>query len=212
MAHATRSMMIAVLLASTAYAGAAVAETCVPTPAVATANYPGVKSIPHSNNLLLPAGKSIAAEGKKLIVNVQLVDKNCMPIPDVVVELWQADPNGRWMLAGADDLVTPNPVFAGAGRAVSNVEGRFVFTTAVPAPVGKRAPLLYVKIKAPDAPALSTTLFFGDDSRTATDPIYKNLKPVSRNALTLNMAQTDEGVLVGSTVITLNTKAPYRVY
>ena len=109
------------------------ASVCQTTPRLAVSNYPGAKAIPHGNNLLLPAGKSVAASGQTVVIMGRLLDSRCLPITEAVVEIWQVNPYGRWLLAGSDDLVTPNPTFAGAGRTVTDKDGRFVFTTAFPA-------------------------------------------------------------------------------
>src|SRR5690606_28629823 len=114
------------------------AADCSPTPRVAVQHYPGSKAIPSGNNLTMPPGKSVAAEGRRVVSYGSVLDANCVPLSDAVVELWQVDPFGKWILATGEDLVNPNPVFAGAGRTRSANDGSFHFVTLFPAAAGKR--------------------------------------------------------------------------
>lgn len=201
------------LFAATVAAHHAQAEMlCRATPSLATVNYPGAKRIVPSNNLLLPAGKSIPAEGQKLLVIGRVLDNRCMPVPEAVVEMWQVNPFGQWLLAGPEDRVTPNPAFAGAGRAVTDTDGQFQFVTAFPAGVGKRAPNLNFKIFSDGEHSFSTVLFFAGDERNAADPIYQKLSTVARADVTLRMGKTDDGDLAGTLDIVLPTRAEYRTY
>ncbi len=188
------------------------ASTCQPTPSLAVSNYPRAKAIPHGNNLLLPAGKSVAASGQKVVIVGRLLDSRCLPITEAVVEIWQVDPYGRWLLAGRDDLVTPSATFAGAGRTITDKDGRFVFTTAFPAALAKRAPHINMKVKAQDMKEFSTMLFFANDSRNAADATYKKTNPAARDLVTLQMGQTNDGGLTATTTIVLSGKVRYRTY
>ncbi len=208
-----KRLVLSVALAGVFLASHAMAEPrCRPTTQINTVNYPGAKKIPNNNNLILPTGKSITASGQKLLIIGRVLDSHCMPVPEVMVELWQANPFGEWVLAGPDDLSTPNPTFAGAGRVVTDTDGQFQFITAFPGAVGKRAPNLNVKIHGDDVPNFSTVLFFANDQRNMDDSVYKNLTPAGRSDVTLHMGQTDDGDLAGTIDIYLPSKAPYRTY
>jgi protocatechuate 3,4-dioxygenase beta subunit len=188
------------------------APACKPTATVKVQNYPGASSIVTSNNLVQPAGKSVAAEGQKLIIKGRVLDSRCMPIPEMVVELWQNSPTGRWLLAGDRDLATPDPVFAGVGRTYTDNEGRFTFITAFPAPLGKSAPFVNVKVKGYGMADFSTALFFENDARNDNDTGYKKLESPTRQSVTLSMSQSEEGDIVGAIDLVLPSKAPYRTY
>lgn len=196
-----------------ALASHAVAEPrCRPTAQVSVSHYPGAKNIPSNNNLILPTGKSIPASGQKLLFVGRVLDSRCMPVPEAIVEMWQANPFGEWILAGPDDLATPNATFAGAGRAITDTDGQFQFITAFPAAAGKRAPNLNIKIRGEGVPNFSTVLYFANDQRNGTDSVYKNLTPAAREDVTLHMGNTDDGDLAAITDIVLPSRAPYRTY
>lgn len=213
------------VLALCAWPSLVMAEpVCAPTAQVKTQNYPGAAAVVTSNNLLLPAGKAVEASGQKIIIAGRVLDTRCAPVQEAVVELWQNSPTGRWLLAGREDLATPNAVFAGAGRTYTDSEGRFSFVTAFPAPLTykatrnkrtytlTRAPFVNIKITANQMPALSTALFFSDDVRNDKDEVYGKLSSKARGDVTVRMREDDAGDLVGDIELVLSGKSPYRTY
>lgn len=192
-------------------ASASLAADCSPTPRLPTQNYPGALAILPGNNLLLPAGKSIPAPGQKLTLQGRLLDNRCVPVMGAVVELWQVDPFGKWILATPADRVTPAATFAGAGRATTDNGGLFEFVTAFPAALPKRAPNLNLKIHLDGVPDFSTVLYFGGDARNASDATYASLPAVGRERVTLRMSGAGDG-LVGSIDLVLPARVPYRTF
>ena len=186
------------------------AAGCAPTPRLATANYPGAAQIPFGNDLLQPAGKAVAADGQRITIIGRLVDKACVPIAGATVELWQANPFGRYGVATPAERVTPSPSFAGAGRATTDNDGNFYFITAFPAPVGKRAPHVNIRVLAEGMEDFSTVLYFGDDKRNATDELLKG--KVAREPVTIAVAPGENNALQGTIRIVLPQKAIYRTY
>ena len=197
---------------------------CAPTSRVPTQKYPGAAAIITSNNLLLPAGKAVEASGQKIIIQGRVLDSRCAPVQEAVVELWQNSPTGRWLLAGREDLATPNAVFAGAGRTYTDHAGRFRFITAFPAPLTNqeqgdkrsyavaRAPFVNLKISAKALPTLDTALYFSDDVRNDKDDSYRKLSGKGRSDVTIRMQQNDENELVGDIELVIAGKAPYQTY
>ena len=211
------AMAIASLAAPMAYA----IPTCEPTSQIATTNYPGVEKIPTSNNLLIPPTKSVPVEGQQLILSGRIVDRHCMPVPEAIVEIWQADPFGRWFLASARDLASPDPTFAGAGRTVTDGEGRFTFITVFPGAVPSRfvkgvqtyrTPHINIRIKADGFKNFSTVLFFANDRRNKEDDVYQALSMERRGSVAVAVTPDDHGVLNGGVNLVLPGYTPYRTY
>ena len=107
------------------------------------------------------------------------------PVTDALVEIWQADPAGRYPAgaAGAGG-------FSGFGRSGTAAGGRFDFLTVKPGrvagPAGTlQAPHLSVGIFARGLlRRLATRLYFPDEeSANAQDPILSGLAPAARAAL-----------------------------
>jgi protocatechuate 3,4-dioxygenase beta subunit len=205
------SLFFAVLLLS--FISAAAHAECSLTPALKVTNYPGVQAIPNSNNLIKPAGKSIDAEGQRLTLIGRVLDKNCLPIKNALVEIWQPDPYGKWAFASRAELANPYPVFAGAGRASTNANGAFTFITLFPAPIDKDAPAIRIRVSVPDSKPFETLLFFENDYRNATDPLYQKLSPQAQQGVTLRMNPLS-GLpgYAGLIDIVLPIDAPYVTY
>lgn len=125
-----------------------------------------------SADLTVPslAGASIRIDGRVL-------DGDGAPVSDAMVEIWQADPDGRY--AHPADLGRPsNSGFTGFGRAASDAEGRYSFITVkpgrVPGPNGTvQAPHIAVTVFARGMLAhLWTRIYFADEAEAnAGDPV-----------------------------------------
>jgi protocatechuate 3,4-dioxygenase beta subunit len=146
---------------------------------------------------------------------------HCLPVPNAVVEIWQVDPFGKWFIADSEDLATPYPTFAGAGRAVTGMDGSFSFISAFPGStithLGKNktiahAPQINVNIKARGFSKFSTILFFGGDRRNEADPIYSKLKSDMRPQVTFAMGQDAAQNLIATLDLVLDGNSPYQTY
>jgi protocatechuate 3,4-dioxygenase beta subunit len=191
---------------------ASAAPQCAPTARISVEKYPSAEKILGGNNLVQPAGKALPAQGQVLILNGEVVDSNCAPVSEVIVELWQNDPYGKRILADRAALASAEPTFAGAGRTYTDLDGKFAFITLFPAPLTKRAPFLNLKVKGQGIKSISTALFFSDDARNAEDKIYQKLKPQAQQDVTITMSEDSVGNLIGTVRIVLNEKAPFRTY
>ena len=71
-------------------------------------------------------------QGQRIIVAGRLLDEDTRPIAGALIELWQANAAGRYH-HGRDQHPAPiDPHFTGAGRTVTDAEGRYEFTTIRP--------------------------------------------------------------------------------
>ncbi|MEO8528149.1 MAG: protocatechuate 3,4-dioxygenase subunit alpha [Pseudolysinimonas sp.] len=67
------------------------------------------------------------------------------PVPDAVVEIWQTDAAGN-IPASSGGLVRKPETFSGFGRSGSDDEGRYGFTTLLPAPASPGEPAFFAVI------------------------------------------------------------------
>lgn len=108
------------------------------------------------------------------------------PVPDALVETWQADPAGRFDATGAG--------FRGFGRCPTDTEGNWAVHTvmpgAVPLPDGRpQAPHLLLSVFARGLlNRVVTRVCFAAD---ASDPVLATLPELARD--TLVARQTDDG-------------------
>lgn len=145
-----------------------------------------------TNNLVTPdvTGERIRIEGRVL-------DGDGAPIPDALIEIWQADGSGRYAHPN-DTRALPNSAFKGFGRASTNDEGRYFFETikpgAVPGPDGKmQAPHIAVNFFARGVlKQMVTRIYFADESATASDAILA-LVPADRRHTLIATRENSSG-------------------
>ncbi|WP_426503483.1 protocatechuate 3,4-dioxygenase subunit alpha [Dactylosporangium sp. McL0621] len=75
---------------------------------------------------LVPPGHAQAVQ-----LRGNITDGSGEPVPDALVELWQADPEGR-VVREAGSLRRDGWTFTGWGRAGTDATGRYTFSTLVP--------------------------------------------------------------------------------
>jgi protocatechuate 3,4-dioxygenase beta subunit len=100
--------------------------------------------------------------GTPLIVEGFVLSTRCEPVPDALLDFWQADGNG----------VYDNRGYRLRGHQFAGADGRFRLETVVPGSYGARTRHLHVKVQAPGGPVLTTQLYFPNEPQNARDPIF----------------------------------------
>ncbi|MBR0898272.1 protocatechuate 3,4-dioxygenase subunit alpha [Bradyrhizobium tropiciagri] len=134
-----------------------------------------------TNNLLTPdtSGERIRIEGK-------VYDGDGAVIPDCMLEIWQADAQGRFS-DPQDTRALPNSSFKGFGRAGTDKSGAYAFDTIKPGVVpdadGKpQAPHIALAVFARGMLLhLYTRIYFDDEAGNAGDSVLA-LVPADRRA------------------------------
>lgn len=70
--------------------------------------------------------------GERIIVSGRVLDDNGRPQPDVLIEIWQANAAGRYRHVMDRHEAPLDPHFTGAGRVVTDADGRYRFKTIKP--------------------------------------------------------------------------------
>jgi protocatechuate 3,4-dioxygenase beta subunit len=117
--------------------------------------------------------------GQRIIVSGRVLDENRRPVPHTVVEIWQANAAGRYIHARDQWNAPLDPNFTGAGRVITDSEGRYRFVTIRPGayPWGNhnnawRPAHIHLSLLGPAfATRLVTQLYFPDDPLIEIDPI-----------------------------------------
>ena len=147
-------------------------------------------------------GSSLVADDDARAIRIRgrLLDGAGDPVPDGMVEIWQANAAGRY--AHPSDLRDEVPLedgFRGFGRAGTADEGWFEFVTVkpgpVPAPDGRlQAPHLVVGVFARGIlKRLVTRMYFPEEAEAnAADPVLAELRDAERATL---VAQPENGGL-----------------
>ncbi len=78
------------------------------------------------------AGES--AIGERIIVHGVIRDERGRPVPDVLLEVWQANAGGRYRHKKDGYLAPLDPNFGGFGRTITGHDGTYAFRTIKPGP------------------------------------------------------------------------------
>lgn len=131
-----------------------------------------------SNNLVTPD-----ASGERIRIEGQVFDGDGVPINDSMLEIWQADGQGRF--ADQTQRALPNTAFRGFGRTSTDANGAFAFETVKPGqvadPDGKlQAPHILLAVYARGMTMQSySRIYFDGEAANATDPVLA-LVPADR--------------------------------
>jgi protocatechuate 3,4-dioxygenase alpha subunit len=124
------------------------------------------------------------ATGDRIRVEGAVLDGDGQPIPDAMIEIWQADSQGRYA-SPYDSRALPNTQFKGFGRSATDKDGVYSFDTvkpgSVPGPEGKQqAPHIVVAVYSRGMlRQIYTRIYFSDEKANEGDPILA-LVPADR--------------------------------
>lgn len=129
------------------------------------------------------------ATGPRITVSGRVLDGARQPIPDAVLELWQANAAGRYGHPEDRRNIPPDGAFEGFLRVPTDVEGRFRFRTVkpgpVPGPAGTvQAPHILVCLFMRGLLRhLYTRIYFEGEAANAADPILSRIEEGRRRTL-----------------------------
>ncbi len=135
--------------------------------------------------------------GERLVLHGRVMDGDGRPVPDTLVELWQANSAGRYRHAVDRHPAPLDPNFAGAGRAMTDGDGRYRFITIKPGAYpwrnhdnAWRAAHIHLSLFGRAfTQRLVTQMYFPGDPLFFQDPIFNSVP--DRNARELMIARFD---------------------
>src|ERR1700686_3693182 len=139
------------------------------------------------------------ARGERVWLFCRVFDGAGQPVPDAMIEIWQADAEGRYHSVldvrnnSAADVT--DPLWRGFGRMGTDEDGQCEFETVrpgrVPGPGGAQSPHLEVAIFARGMlKQLFTRIYFAADPANGEDPVLHLVPEDRRETL---MARPDPG-------------------
>ena len=121
--------------------------------------------------------------GQRIVVSGRVLDEDDRPVPHTLIEIWQANAAGRYAHK-ADQWNAPlDPHFTGAGRTLTDAEGRYTFVTIRPGAYPWRnhhnawrpAHIHFSLFGQAFATRLVTQMYFPGDPMLALDPIFNSV-------------------------------------
>jgi protocatechuate 3,4-dioxygenase alpha subunit len=137
------------------------------------------------------------ASGERIRIEGRVFDGDGAPVPDAMLEVWQADAQGRFA-DPQDKRALPNSKFRGFGRCGTDAKGGYSFDTIkpgqVPDPDGRaQAPhILLVVFGRGMLMHFYTRIYFDGEAANAADPVLA-LVPAERRGTLMATREPGSG-------------------
>jgi protocatechuate 3,4-dioxygenase beta subunit len=129
--------------------------------------------------------------GERIVVTGRVLDEAGRPVPNTLIEIWQANAAGRYVHKVDQHDAPLDPNFFGGGRCVTDAEGRYRFYTVKPGAYpwknhfnAWRPNHIHLSLLGPSiAVRLVTQMYFPGDPLLALDPIFQSTPAGARERL-----------------------------
>jgi len=119
-----------------------------------------------------------APRGEKMTIGGFVLDTACRPLSKTIVQVWHADETGAYDTAG----------YRLRGYQFTDRDGRWWFSTIVPAAYAGRTRHYHLKVQKPGGRILTTQLYFPDEPLNSRDSLFDR-------RLVLRLGDSDDGRL-----------------
>ena len=139
--------------------------------------------------------------GERIRIEGRVLDGDGAPVPDAMVEIWQANAHGRYNHPADKGKAPLDPSFLGFGRSGTAEDGSYWFETVKPGAVAfdrerLQAPHICVTVFARGLlNHLVTRLYFEDELANAGDPVLHRV-PGDRRATLLARREPDDSATI----------------
>jgi protocatechuate 3,4-dioxygenase alpha subunit len=145
--------------------------------------------------------------GERVTIQGRVFDGEGVPVPDAILEIWQANAHGKYDHPEDTQDKPLEPGFKGYGRGAVSAQGLFHFATIKPGPVpgpdgNEQAPHLVVSVFMRGLERrLVTRIYFPDEPRNAADFILNLVEPARRSTLIAKKTAGGPGTLEWNVVL-----------
>ena len=164
--------------------------TLAPTPSQTVGPYFRIELTTDEHCVRCVAGPH--AKGERVWITFRVLDGDGAPVNDAMLEIWQADSNGKYNHPDDPQSKQLDPGWIGFGRLGTGEDGCCVLATIKPGRVSNgtsQAPHLAVAVFARGMlKQVYTRVYFAGDAANDEDPILQLVPPDRRHTL---MAQPD---------------------
>jgi protocatechuate 3,4-dioxygenase beta subunit len=131
-------------------------------------------------------------QGQRIIVSGRVLDDQGRPVPNTLVEIWQANAAGRYAHKVDQHPAPLDPNFTGAGRCLTDSEGNYKFITVKPGAypwenhenAWRPAHIHFSVFGRSFVDRLVTQMYFPGDPLFPFDPIFQSVRdPKARERL-----------------------------
>jgi protocatechuate 3,4-dioxygenase beta subunit len=162
----------------------------------------GQEAVNPGDDDLTSHGKTGEPLGERIIVHGRVLDEDGRPVPNTLVEIWQANSCGRYVHVVDQHPAPLDPNFVGAGRTLTDRDGYYKFITVKPGPypwgnhhnAWRPAHIHFSLFGHSFLSRLVTQMYFPADPLFPFDPIFNSVgDEVARNRM-VSSFDLDSGV------------------
>jgi protocatechuate 3,4-dioxygenase, alpha subunit len=139
---------------------------------------------PFFHDALIRGGENMMVNdqtrGTRIWLRGRILDGDGQPVPDAMLEVWQADSTGRFNHESDPEQAQADPHFSGFGRSPTDANGAYWFRTIKP---GSRDGAAHINVRLFMRGLLIhlvTRIYFSDESN---DEVLNFLEPARRQTL-----------------------------
>jgi protocatechuate 3,4-dioxygenase, beta subunit len=137
--------------------------------------------------------------GERIIVSGRLLDEDARPIPNALIEVWQANAAGRYRHEVDQHPAPLDPNFSGAGRCLTAADGAYRFVSVKPgaypwqnhANAWRPAHIHFSVFGRVFSQRLVTQMYFPGDPLLDHDPIFHAVRDPAARALLVSRFDLD---------------------
>jgi protocatechuate 3,4-dioxygenase beta subunit len=138
---------------------------------------------PKDDDLILNFAKNGLPIGERVVMHGYVRDSFGRPVPNALVEVWQANASGRYRHPKDSYIGALDPNFGGCGRVLTDADGHYRYRTIKPGPYPWRNRInewrpahIHLALSGTGwAQRLITQLYFEGDPLIATCPILRTI-------------------------------------
>jgi protocatechuate 3,4-dioxygenase, alpha subunit len=137
------------------------------------------------------------SRGERITIEGRILDGDAAAVSDAMIELWQANADGRYDHPDDSQEKLLDPDFHGFGRSATDERGRFRFYTIKPGSIPGlgnllQAPHINVSIFARGLlKRLTTRIYFPGEQLNAADAVLNSVAPERRPTLIARVEKPD---------------------
>ncbi len=158
--------------------------------------YPKHQQVDMDTDLTLIEGHTERAQGQVIRVTGQVLDDQGDPVKGALVDIWQANTNGRYHHEDDPNTAPEDPNFQGWGMVKTDAEGRYAFTTIKPGTYGvdenwTRPPHIHYKVSRRGYHEITTQMYYAGEALNEPDPLLRSVAEDVRASLVVDFHEVD---------------------
>lgn len=170
--------------------------------------YPIEDQLDKDSDLTYVKDKSKRALGEVIVLRGVVLDDECKPIKNALVEIWQACASGKYNHPGDPNPAQLDPNFQYWGRSMTNDKGEYEFKTIIPGQyqatsTWMRPAHIHFKVHRRGHEELTSQLYFKGDRFNSSDRILQSLNEKDQKSVIVDFKKPAIGPKVGTFNITL---------